>query len=268
MMKQLFKHGYQAIILTLLLVSCKKEKIAEPEVAETVISGRSASEISNVFKGPNVAIGGGHARSWVRINHLNVPLELGIELTESAFENLPHDRAALVLLLHHKALEVTPFKHIYFTYNSHGHPPVGVFSVPHFDAHFFLTSNEERLAIPQVTPATLPFFNHVPPAGYMAPTYFPTAPEPQMGLHWSPPPPTFMPFSKVMIYGSYKGKLTFIEPMITVAHMESGGSSNNYLQPAKFAVAGNYPTKFNIYKDAQSGNYNITLSNFVARAAN
>ncbi len=269
MKKQLFKPGLYIMCGIMLLFSCKKEKQSiAPLIESTSVAGRAASEISNVFKGPNVAIGNGYARSWIRINHLDKPLEIGIELTASAFASLPHEGASLVLPLHHKAKEVTPFDHIGFNYLEHGHPPLNVFTVAHFDAHFYMMTVAERLAIPSVTPATLPLFTLAPPPGYMPVTYFQAGPGAQMGQHWIPPPPTFLPFTRVMVYGTYNGELTFIEPMVTVAHMSSGGSTNNYLQPLKFAEAGNYPTTYNIYKDPQKGNYNITLSNFVARSAN
>lgn len=268
MMKTIFKPAYLAGAFFILLVSCKKQEQTEPQVETPTISGRSASEISNVFKGANVAFGDGHMRSWIRINHLNKPQEIGIEITESAMNGLPHEGTNVVLPMHHKALEVTPFQHIYVGYNPQGHQPVGVFNVPHFDAHFYYTTNQARLSIPEVTPATLPIFTLAPAPGYMAPSYFQAGPEPQMGQHWIPPPPTFLPFTRVMVYGSYNGAVTFVEPMVTIAHMLSGNSSNAYLQPAKFAKAGNYPTVYNAYRDAQSGNYHITLSNFVARAAN
>lgn len=268
MIKQIFKPVYYAIAMFILLISCKKQEQAEVQVEPVTLSGRSASEISNVFKGANVAFGDGHMRSWIRIDHLNKPLEIGIEITESAMNGLPDEGTNVVLPLHHKALEVTPFRHIYTGYNPNGHPPAGVFNVPHFDAHFYYTTNQERLAIPEVSPATLPFFTYAPPLGYMAPSYFQAGPEPQMGQHWIPPPPSFLPFTRLMVYGSYNGATTFLEPMVTIAHMLSGNSSNAFLQPAKFAQAGNYPTVFNVYRDAQSGNYNITLSNFMPRPAN
>ncbi|MEO5946082.1 MAG: hypothetical protein ABIP79_04660 [Chitinophagaceae bacterium] len=273
MKKQLIKPGLYIMCSIMLLFSCKKEEQSISPLTESLsIEGRAASDNSNVFKGPNVAIGNGHARSWIRINHLDMPLEIGIELTASAFSSLP-DHINLVLPLHHKAQETTPFEHIYFGYNEEGHPPAGVFSVPHFDAHFYMTTNQERLAIPEVTPATLPFFTLAPPADYMPLSYFQAGPEPQMGQHWIPPPPSFLPFSRVMVYGTYNGEFTFLEPMVTVAYMTSVGNTNtpsinNYPQPAKFAEAGNYPTTYNIYKDPKNGNYNITLSNFVARSAN
>ena len=249
-----------------LIYSCQKETT---EAAATSLPlAKMASEKFNVFKGPEVALGNGYARSWISISHTDQPKEIGIEITEEAFTSLPPHHVELVLPLHKKAIEVTPFEHIGLNNQPNGHFPPGVFDVPHLDAHFYLNTYEERMAIPAVSPATLPLFNLAPPAGYMPPTYMQGGPEPMMGTHWLPPPPTFLPFSRVMIYGTFNGELKFIEPMVTIAHMLSGGSTNPYLQPSKFAEAGNYPTVYNVYRDAKSGNYHITLSNFVARTAN
>ncbi|MEO5984252.1 MAG: hypothetical protein ABIP80_02035 [Ferruginibacter sp.] len=277
MKKQFFKLSLFLMASMMIMFGCKKEQSIEPltetNVESISISGRAAADISNVFKGPNVEIGNGYARSWIRINHLDKPLEIGIELTAAAFASLPHEGARLLLPLHHKAKEVTPFDHIGFNYLEHGHPPMNVFTVAHFDAHFYMMTVAERLAIPAVTLATLPLFTLAPPQDYMPFSYFQAGPEAQMGQHWIPPPPTFLPFSRVMVYGTFNGELTFIEPMVSVAYMRTVGitnipSINNYLQPLRFAEAGNYPTTYNIYKDPQNGNYNITLSNFVARTAN
>ena len=252
--------------LMLNISSCKKEPVQQP--ASTAPEPELVSRTSNIFKGPVVQIGDGHARSWIRINHDGMPEEIGVELTDAAFNSLPDHDTPLLLPLHMKAQEVTPFDHIGFNYMVHGHFPPGVFDVPHFDVHFYMQTVEERLAIPPASPATLPMFMLAPPAGYMAPTYTPAGPEAQMGLHWGPPPPTFLPFTRVMIYGTYNGELTFIEPMVTISHMEGAGSTNPYLQPAKFAEAGNYPTVFNVYQDDKTGNHYVTLTNFVSRPAN
>jgi Domain of unknown function (DUF5602) len=248
------------------ITSCNKEVIPEPQEIQAVAASKDVK--TNVFKGPVVQLADGRARSWIRITHEGVPEEIGVELTDAALMSLPHENVPLVLPLHMKAREVTPFDHIGFNYMHEGHFPPGVFDVPHFDVHFYMQSVEERLAIPMVTPATLPLFMLAPPAGYMPATYSPAGPEPQMGLHWAPPPPTFMPFTRVMIYGSYNGALTFIEPMVTVQHLMGAGSTNPYLQPSKFAEAGYYPTVYNVYKDPQTGNHYITLTNFVYRTAN
>jgi hypothetical protein len=54
--------------------------------------------------------------------------------------------------------------------------------------------------------------------------------------------------------------------MITLDYLLSKPDfSANYSQPQFFQKAGNYPTKYNIFHDAATGNTYITLSEFVAR---
>lgn len=260
---------YLLLLTSILIISsCKKElkpSFQNDNVKNTHVKS-DPTEKYNTYKGPTVLLGGGYARSWIRMNHLNVPIEIGAEISEVAMQSLPHNFQGLVLPLHKKAIEATPFEHVGLDYQPHGHHPPGVFDVPHFDAHFYLMTLADRMSIPPVNPSTLPLFQLVPPVGYLPLSYSMGGPERQMGQHWAPPPPSFLPFSHVMIYGTYYGQLTFIEPMVTIAHLLSGGSTQTYLQPQKFAEAGNYPTRYNIYRD-DKGAYQITLSDFVFRLA-
>ena len=107
------------------------------------------------------------------------------------------------------------------------------------------------------------------PADYFTPPGPATA-EMQMGKHWLPVNlGAYLPFSKIMINGSYNGHFTFIEPMITLAHLLSNEDfSTTYSQPQYFEKAGNYPTRYNIYHNPETGKTYITLSDFVARTAN
>jgi hypothetical protein len=99
------------------------------------------------------------------------------------------------------------------------------------------------------------------PAGYM-PTPGGIA---AMGKHWAPPPPSFLPFTRVMIWGSYNGKMTFIEPMVTLGYLQSGETSKKtFGQPQVFPKPGNYPTMYNVYK-SDNGHHIVSLSNFVMR---
>lgn len=266
MKKSFFTSSVMLPVVMLLATSCQKENITEVAAQQNGVALQA--DKSNVFKGPTVELGEGYARSWIRISHAGQPEEMGVEVTEAALSSLPDHNEPMLLPLHQKAKEVTPFDHIGFNYMNHGHFPPGVFDVPHFDVHFYMQTVEERLAIPAAGPTSIGMFMLLPPAGYMPPTYSPTAPEAQMGLHWGPPPPTFLPFTRVMIYGSYNSALTFIEPMVTISHLLNSTTSNPYLQPQKFAEAGNYPTVFNVYRDAKTGSRHVTLSEFVARTAN
>lgn len=253
-----------------LLFSCQKEISTDQkqEIVSTAFKSNPADKY-NTFKGPEMPLGNGYVRSWIRMNHLDQPDEIGVEITALALTGLPNHHEEVVLPLHHKAQAVTPFDHIGFDYHPAGHPPPGIFNVQHFDVHFYMMNLEERMAIPAVTAATLPLFNLAPPPAYMPVNYLPGAPVPKMGKHWLPPPPSFLPFTRVMLYGTYNGELKFVEPMATLTHLQSAtGSSQAYTQPEKFAKAGNYPTIYNVYKDNKKDSYHISLSGFVARTAN
>lgn len=233
-------------------------------------------EKTNTFYGPQVTVGNGKIRSWIKINHDREPVELGIEMTPGALENLPHHGPGDVhpywhIPFHQKVLDVTPFDHLTVNWNPEGHSPA-FFSDPHFDIHFYMMTEVERQAIPAWSPSTDVFFNTYPPAGYMPVDYStppgPVGAEAAMGKHWLPPPPTFLPFSHVMILGTYNGRFNFIEPMVTFAFLQSGQSvSKDYSQPQKFAKAGNYPTKYNVWKDEKTGHHYMSLSHFVSRNA-
>lgn len=232
----------------------------------------------NVFKGPQVTLGYGKVRSWISVDGDRNPVEIGIEITREALLQPERDKktaapagSTIVIPLHLKAQQLTPFNHIGLNWNPNGHEPEQVFDVPHFDIHFYMISLEEQMAIPEWSLSTNELFNNYPPLGFMPADYF-TPPddataEAQMGKHWLPANlPDYLPFSKIMIYGSFNGELIFVEPMITLDYLLSNtATSVAYSQPDHFAKAGNYPTKYNIYHDAITGNTYITLSDFVAR---
>ena len=265
-----------------LLFSCSQDEMISTDLQNNVSSSftvkTNAAKLT-VFKGPNVALGYGKVRSWISVDSNGNPNEIGIEITPESFKNLsndnsksvPPDGETIIIPLQLKATELTPFDHIGLNWNPHGHQPAGVFDVPHFDIHFFMISAEEQLAIPAWSPETDAAFNNYPLTGYMPADYFtppgPATAEPQMGKHWLPVNlGAYLPFSKIMIYGSFNGKFIFVEPMITLDYLLSNiDFSANYSQPEHFEKAGNYPTKYNIYHDDLSGNTYISLSNFVAR---
>jgi hypothetical protein len=283
-MENLFTMSKKIIVLgsLLFLFSCSQDEMVNNDLQETTpvsLTAKMNSNKLNVFKGPQVALGFGKVRSWISVDSNGHPREIGIEITPEAFKNLamdnsktlPPDHETIVVPLHLKATQLTPFNHIGLNWNPDGHEPEGVFDVPHFDIHFYMISFEEQMAIPAWSPETDAAFNNYPPMGYMPADYFtppgPATAEPQMGKHWLPINlGAYLPFSKIMVYGSYNGQLIFVEPMITLDYLLSNVDfSIDYSQPEHFAKAGNYPTKYNIYHDAITGNTYVTLSEFVFR---
>lgn len=229
------------------------------------------SEKLHVFKGPQVQYGEGKIRSFISLDDENFPVEIGYIMTKEVFDNLeilPGFDIATLVPLHQKAKDVTPFEHLAMKW-SEGHGPV--FFEPHFDLYFYMISNEERLAIPEYTTETQAAFTHYPPAGFM-PADYGTPPGqggvyPIIGKHWLPLNlPSYLPFTNIMVMGTYDGEFIFVEPMATVDFLLSSPNfSAPYSQPEFFQESSNYPTRYNIYTDSKTGDIYISLSHFVTR---
>lgn len=250
------------------LFSCQKEQTVEESIDHVQLQISSAqsdqSLLSNTFKGPQVQMYSGQARSWITLSHTDVPLEIGIEMTAQAVATVGHESGTFALPLHHKAKDATAFEHIVINWNPHGHPPGGVFTVRHFDFHFYTITNEERLAIP-IYPLAVAAFDNLPPTGYIPASYFPDpGGVPLMGKHWADRSVAPGTFTKTMIYGSYNGEVNFIEPMITESVILNGVPfSLPFAQPTGFAEHTYYPTKYKFY--VNNGKYYVTLSDFILR---
>lgn len=252
-MQTLFSKVFVVIGCVVLGFSCKKE-----------------ANLVTVF-GTETAIGKGTARTFLTVNNAGVPNELGVAFTAEALSGLPGTNTTYVLQLHQRAIDVVPFKHVVVGLSAAGHglPPSGHIEA-HFDVRFFLMSNEEREAIPTPAAPLIPpagaGFDEVPPAGYLPENYVMNYAVAKIGRHWASNTfPSGAHVDHAMIYGTYNGVLTFIAPIVTVAHLATGGNvSVNYPQPQKFSQKGHYAKKYNFRKD-DKGNYMVTLSDFVKR---
>lgn len=292
-MKQVFKNLLLLPFTTALLFSCKKSNIALPEkdmlaTQEKILipggstesgltAARTTSEVEyNTFYGPAVHYGEGYVRSWVNISHDDTPLAIGLEFTESALTQHPgegeetHAHHAL-LKLHQKAKELMPFDHLTMGFMPAGHPPPGIYSVPHFDLHFYKMPLEQRMVIPEFADAPN-LFNNLPPAGYIPSGYFraPNEGIAQMGTHFIDllsPELNGQPFTHTFIYGSYDGKVTFLEPMVTLAFFQSGATVQKVIrQPQYFdPVNTYYPTCYNIWKNEANSRHYVALDQMVWR---
>lgn len=224
----------------------------------------------NTFYGPTVQMGDGHVRSWINITRDdNTPTAIGIEFTDDAFQNLPHDPANVAdnifqLTLHQKAKAVTPFDHITINWEEHGHPPV--YFVPHFDMHFYKITIADQMTITNL-PTT------APPSGYLPASYvIQGATVPQMGTHWLSPnfpelSAAHTPFTHTFIYGSNRGRVHFLEPMIKRDFLLSGVSvDRSFPQPARVSPTNtNYPTHYRIWKNLDNNRHYVALTDFSPR---
>ena len=246
-----------------LLLSCSKDS-------------NSPAQPSTVY-GTTIQIGNGSARTFVSADASGNPTEIGVALTETALTGLPATPAFGtmydVALPAGNATTKMPFDHISFDWNPNGHEPTGVYTVPHFDAHFYMQPMAAQHAITlddpkgDIFPASAKL-----PAGYVTPpNVAPGRTVPMMGRHWiDPTSPEYASggsFSHTFIYGTYDGHVTFIEPMFTKAILVSGVSIEKAIkQPTVYEVTGKYfPTKYTIRYDAGAKEYIISLKEMAMR---
>jgi hypothetical protein len=237
----------------------------------TVAAGSAAAESGTAtFDGSAVLIGKGSAHTVVRTGAAGEVISIGVVFTAGMLEGLP--RAA------HGADPDFPFQlgmpekgpqtvvdHVVINWESVGHPPPGVYDVPHFDFHFYLVSSAERLKVrfksesesgdpSQQPPAELL------PAGYILP---PGTAVSAMGVHAiNPASREFhaQPFTATFIYGYYNKQLTFIEPMVSLAYLQSKPAfSAPIARPATFEKRGAYPSSYRVDYDDASKSYEVSL---------
>ncbi|MDQ3279506.1 MAG: hypothetical protein M3Q06_14360 [Bacteroidota bacterium] len=271
---RLFRLSMCFVIGCTLLSSCQKDLMRKESPDQTAASepGKANQALKfNTFYGPQVEVGEGHARTFSTISHTGVPQEIGVILTDEALSGLPTQNIIYNLDFHHKAVEATLFEHVALGLSARGHglQPTGRIEA-HFDFRFFMMTLEERLAIP--APATTSTgaagggFDVLPQPGYLPSGYAWNFPVAQIGRHWSENTFTSgVHVEHTMIYGTWNGELTFINPIVTLETLASGTPvSVNYPQPEFVAKHGYYATKYNIYEDGKGRHY-VSLSGFVLR---
>jgi hypothetical protein len=226
---------------------------------------------AGTFYGTPVTMGNGKARTFVKLNDAGQPTAYGVAMNEAAMTGLPtedshggaHDHDyAFVLGLPSEAKDL-PVNHLEIDWNPHGHEPDHVYTLPHFDFHFYTISQQERDAITAVGADTLkvmklPETRYIP-AGYIQ---IPGG-VPRMGSHWiDPTSPEFngQPFTRTFIYGFYDGKMAFVEPMITKAYIESKpNATENVKVPPSYGKAGYYPGNYTVSYDATTREYIVSF---------
>jgi hypothetical protein len=210
-------------------------------------------------------------------------MEVGVVIPIAAIEKAPLDAPMLWPPVPAATLDVpaaaqagSGFNNFTFYWEAGGHPPVP-FLTPHFDFHFYLVPNAERVAIdckdttkPTAIAASyaLPDIP-LPPdmAKMMGVPVLVALCVPQMGMHSLPAADMegTAPFKGDMVVGYYHGKAIFIEPMISKAMMLEKKSFDLPV-PVIPGVTGMAPSKFHAEFDAAAQAYTFTFSGFSAAA--
>jgi hypothetical protein len=235
--------------------------------------------------GTPIKLGNGRARSYVTLLE-GVPLEVGVALDETALEGLRAPMPPMegdpsgdghahldsdMHVLSMPAQNPTPYRFIELDWNPAGHEPAGIYTVPHFDFHFYKIEVAQRNAILPSDPAFLTKSANVPADDFMPPFAFSPPPRvavPQMGVHWidirSPeiqPPPNNEKFTTTFLNGTYNGAVIFQEPMITREFILSKPNATMQVPvAARVTPAGYYPGAYSITYDAQAKEHRIALT--------
>lgn len=225
--------------------------------------------LAGEFKGDEANFGMGKAYTYIINDGDGNPSEIGVAISAAAFDNFTELSGDAEVSLNYPAeASATPFKHQFMGFAAHGHEPVGVYDVPHYDLHFYTSSIAERSAI---TPFDTIKAALMPGPDYFPAAYFPTGLVPNMGVHWldptSPELSGAAAFTQTFIWGSFDNKVTFLEPMITKKFIEDTHDfETDIRQPAKYDQPGKYyPTKQGFAHDHDKDEYRFFLKGFVKR---
>lgn len=226
--------------------------------------GSNPSEIT--LNGNPVAVGNGTARSFATVDSDGRLLTYGVRISANALQGLDeHEESNFVLPMPAVSGIV---KTVHLGWNPHGHPPMDIYTLPHFDVHFYTIDEATRESIPGGPDPTA---TKTPAAGFLAADYsIDSVSVPAMGTHATDQLSGEFnggTFDKTYIYGYYDGKIAFLEPMITRDYLLSNPNVDQTLRlPTKVATAGRYPQTMSIRTEA-SGDRVITITNMVDMTA-
>src|SRR6476661_684396 len=152
-----------------------------------------------------------------------------------------------------------------FDWNPAGHVPDHVYTIPHFDFHFYMAKQDDVMAI-SGGPDPVVAESRFVPKDYISPG---NEAFPAMGVHWVDATSgefNGKTFDQTFIWGFSRGQLLFIEPMITKAFLESTSSFTTELrQPESVQRAGLYPKRYAIRHDTAAKVYRVTLDELTPR---
>ena len=240
-----------SIALALVLSSCAQETLRP-----------------DAIKGESIELGEGSLYTWTQVDEEGNPAAVGVTFAAGMLTSLPSIPSRIPLNLP-EDVGTSLFSHVGFEWNPQGHPPTGIYGDPHFDFHFYVIPEQQRLAIgteldrEQVDPLFVPE-NYIQDgdSGIGRTVY-------QMGVHWQDadaPEWNRQGFTKTLLYGFHRGDLVFIEPMITQAYLETKPDFQEDLKlPQSYQVSGFYPTSYSVRYDEASKSFTVALENFVER---
>ena len=212
-------------------------------------------------------IANGSGYTFLTVNSDDKPVEFGIVLKKSVLEDLPEQKERYRYHLEAPTANgenILGITTVHVDWNPNGHPPQGIYTVPHFDLHFFVIPESTINNISQETVAPVP--NKYIPEHYklINPTYIP-----KMGAHAADTTSREFQgeeFTRTFIYGYYDKKMAFFEPMVTRQYLSSlsGSKTGDFPAPDNFSYSGYAPQSVSYTYDSENEEYRISLSDLKA----
>ena len=249
-------------------------------------------------------MGKGSVTSYAEFDNQGAPRAIGVAWSAAALDGLPMDsdhfrcharnRDGAIdgsSLCQHSFEQVLPlpdaaarradipFKWVLLNWNPKGHIPPGVYDLPHFDVHFQMAPIAEIFAIeagpcgPEFVRCDQFKIGKKPlPSNYIHTDYRDVdAVVPAMGNHLidlTGPEFNKQRFTRSWIFGIYDGKVIFYEEMVSREYLLSKPNACAPIKtPKAFATRGYYPTVSCIRHDGATGDYTVSMEQFVLREA-
>ncbi len=267
-----------------------------------VATGRA---LTKTVPGAETQLGDGTVSSFARFTRANAPTAIGVLFSDGALRNLPtartdehrcHDHngngtiepATECLPTHERVIPLPteaarradiPFKWVLLNWNPVGHAPQHVYGLPHFDIHFYMDAIENTFALmpgpcgpefircDQFERALRPV-----PSNFIHPDFKNVdAAAPAMGNHLvdlTSPELHGEVFGRTWIFGSYDGRITFWEEMVTLAYLQRRSTECHDIKtPPAVAVAGYYPTQLCFRFNGETNEQSVSMEGFTYREA-
>lgn len=239
-------------------------------IATVLFAFQKQTKKERTYESERVSLHGGKVWTSATVSKDGKPEQVSIVLDDATLNSVPagqpsdHFSHANNLMIPVRSESGSPFQFVMVNWNSSGHEPDSIYGLPHFDFHFYTSSQGDVMNyMDSIKLSKLPGAEYVP-ANHVA-----VHPLPMMGNHYidvTSPELHGKKFTETFIYGSYDSKVVFYEPMITLDFLKSTQNFERSIpQPARYQQAGYFPTKMKVQK--RNGQTQITLYDFVKRQA-
>lgn len=244
---------------------------AQAVAAMVLTGGFAASAVAATYEGAPVKIGEGYAHVVIETDVADQPTDISVVLSRGALTGLPgapnsdnKEGAWSYFLPMPEGVSNTGFRTVVVDWMAAGHPPPHVYTVPHFDFHFYTIGPQDleqiKFAGPD-DPAAKVTDASLVPEGYQVVAE--TAVD-KMGVHAIDTSATEFhgkPFTATFIYGYYAGRLVFLEPMVARDFLLSEPDfAASVMKPEHISLGGHYPAGYRVRYDPPEQAWRVSLT--------